>query len=129
MREPGGTPFGLCPKSDSPKDGPSKKNGSKTPQKAVPEEGIEGAQILEVVDVCGDSGTEEAPRVDVSARELVAFGPNDLVVENALARAIDGAVGAQRWDIVAQLARDLEARRLARSNAAQVARPLDRRRR
>ena len=95
----------------------------------MPEEGIEGAQIVEVVDVCDDSGAEEAPRADVSPREMVAFGPNDLGVENALARAIERAVGSQRWDIVAQLARELEARRLARSSVAQVARPPRRRRR
>jgi hypothetical protein len=34
-------------------------------------------------------------------------------VEDALARAIAGAVAAGRWDVVAQLARELEARRLA----------------
>ena len=34
-------------------------------------------------------------------------------VEAALARAIDRASAAERWDVVAQLARELEARRLA----------------
>jgi len=37
------------------------------------------------------------------------------VVEEALAQAIVGATKAGRWDIVAQLARELEVRRLARS--------------
>jgi hypothetical protein len=37
------------------------------------------------------------------------------VVEHALAKALDGATSAGRWDIVAQLARELEARRLAGS--------------
>jgi hypothetical protein len=36
------------------------------------------------------------------------------VVETALARALDAAVTAQRWELVEQLARELEARRLAR---------------
>jgi hypothetical protein len=44
---------------------------------------------------------------------LVAFGPKESTVEDALARAIEGAVSAGRWDIVAQLAKELEARRLA----------------
>jgi hypothetical protein len=52
-------------------------------------------------------------RVDVSVRELVAFGPKESTVEDALARAIEGAVSAGRWDVVAQLAKELEARRLA----------------
>ena len=79
----------------------------------MPEEGIEGAKIAELMNVSSNSRRVEAPRVDGSARELVAFGPNDLIVENALARAIEGAVIAQRWDIVMQIARELEARRLA----------------
>ena len=86
----------------------------------MPEEGIEGAQSVEVVDVSCDSRTEEASRVDVSARESVAFGPSDSVVENALARAIEGAVKAERWDIVAELARELEARRLTASGAVNI---------
>lgn len=36
-------------------------------------------------------------------------------VEAVLARALDGAARAERWDVVAQLARELEARRLAAS--------------
>jgi hypothetical protein len=36
-------------------------------------------------------------------------------VEDALARAIEGAVVAGRWDVVAQLAKELEARRLESS--------------
>jgi hypothetical protein len=41
-------------------------------------------------------------------------------VEDALARAIEGAVTASRWDVVAQLARELEARRTARTGAKVV---------
>ena len=36
-------------------------------------------------------------------------------VENALAKGIEAATAAGRWDVVVQLARELEARRLARS--------------
>jgi hypothetical protein len=62
-----------------------------------------------------DSRQLNPTQVDVSARELVAFGPKQLTVEDALARAIEGAVSAERWDVVAQLAKELEARRLAAS--------------
>src|SRR5580658_6109817 len=63
----------------------------------------------------GDSRQLDPARVDVSAREQVAFGPSDSSLEDALARAIEGAVAAARWDVVSQLARELEARRLART--------------
>jgi hypothetical protein len=57
----------------------------------------------------------DATRVDVSARELVAFGPNEFgefgALEDALAFALAEAARVGRWDIVAQLARELEARR------------------
>jgi hypothetical protein len=58
--------------------------------------------------------------MDVSAREPVVIGPNKmhsaaapLTVENALAVALARASAAQQWAVVAQLARELEARRLA----------------
>ena len=35
-------------------------------------------------------------------------------VEAALAKALEGATAAGRWEVVSQLARELEARRLAR---------------
>ncbi len=62
-----------------------------------------------------DSRQLDATRVDVSARELVTIGQKKWTVEDALARAIEGAVSAERWDVVAQLAKELEARRLAAS--------------
>jgi hypothetical protein len=43
------------------------------------------------------------------------FGPEPDFVEIALAKAIEGATAARRWDVVAQLARELEARRLGRA--------------
>jgi hypothetical protein len=56
-------------------------------------------------------------RVDVSMREVVAFGPTKAgdfgSVEDALATAVAQASVVGRWDIVAQLARELEARRLS----------------
>jgi hypothetical protein len=54
---------------------------------------------------------------------LVAFGPKESTVEDALARAIEGAVSAGRWDIVAQLAKELEARRLAAAGVMRLADP------
>ena len=71
-----------------------------------------------------DSRTNELPRVDVSVRSVVDVGPSEVPsepmrsgkpasVEDALAEALMGAAAAARWDIVAQLGRELEARRLA----------------
>jgi hypothetical protein len=42
-------------------------------------------------------------------------------VEGALARALDAAAAAGRFDVVAQLARELEARRVASSGAIDLA--------
>jgi hypothetical protein len=36
-------------------------------------------------------------------------------VESALAKALEGATAAGRWDVVAQLAQELQARRLERA--------------
>ena len=64
-----------------------------------------------------DSRANDPPRADVSARDVVAFGPTKTgdigTVEDALARAITQASVVGRWDIVAQLAPELEARRLS----------------
>jgi hypothetical protein len=54
---------------------------------------------------------EKAP-VDPSG-QVSRTGLRD--VEQALAGALEGAAAAGRWDVVAQLARELEARRLAGS--------------
>jgi hypothetical protein len=42
-------------------------------------------------------------------------------VEAALAKALEGATVAGRWDVVAQLAKELEARRLARVRVPSLA--------
>jgi hypothetical protein len=42
-------------------------------------------------------------------------GPDQDVIETSLARAIDKATDAGRFDVVAQLCRELEARRMARA--------------
>lgn len=57
----------------------------------------------------------ESARYPVDADAIgPTFGPNVDPIEAALATALDGAAKAARWDVVAQLARELEARRLAR---------------
>jgi site-specific DNA recombinase len=66
-----------------------------------------------------DSRKDEPTRVDASARELVAIGPEEtyapedhpVSVEAALAIALLRASAAKEWALVAQLARELEARR------------------
>jgi hypothetical protein len=64
-----------------------------------------------------EGSTPEHPtRVDVSAREPVGTWPTGTDVETALAVALTRAAEAGRWDIVAQLARELEARRLAQAD-------------
>jgi hypothetical protein len=54
---------------------------------------------------------DQATRDDQRRREVSASGEP---VDVALAAAIEGAAAAGRWDLVIQLARELEARRLAR---------------
>jgi hypothetical protein len=68
----------------------------------------------------------------VMRRDATAIGEslgNQDPVESALADALRGAAVAGRWDVVAQLARELEARRLAQEpNVVTLARaPKDRR--
>jgi hypothetical protein len=67
-----------------------------------------------------DSRKDDPRRVDVGARELVVIGPNKmrsaagpLTVEDALALALERASAAQEWAVVAQLARELQARRVS----------------
>ena len=75
------------------------------------------------IDVLPRTSDIDAPKwASESARHLVdadasgpAFGPAT-DVEIALARALEGAAAAGRFDVVAQLARELEARRLAWSS-------------
>jgi hypothetical protein len=83
----------------------------------VEQRGIEPSGSAEFTAIRVDSRTDNATRVDLSARDVVAFGPTKTgdmgTVEEALAKAIAQASVVGRWDIVAQLARELEARRLS----------------
>jgi hypothetical protein len=69
-----------------------------------------------------DSRQDDLTRVDVSPRELVDVGPNEIAVsgsvEDLLAIALERASAAERWDIVAQLA----ARRLSVAGIAELRR-------
>jgi integrase len=112
-----GTPFAPLPLDLTSPTGPSSESRSENIGKVVPEEGIEGAMRVVSTRTQVDSRPNESPRVDVSARPMVAFGPSNSSLEDALARAIESAANAARWDIVAQLAKELEARRLAASGA------------
>jgi site-specific DNA recombinase len=79
-------------------------------------------EVLQSRGLTEDSRADESTRVDVSARELVPSGPSEFravgTVENALALALLEASRASRWEIVEQLLRELEARRLAMSTSA-----------
>jgi hypothetical protein len=78
-------------------------------------------EVLQSRGLTSDSRSDEPTRIDVSARELVAFGPNESAgvdsVDQALAFALAEAAKAGRWEAVVQLARELEARRLAMSTS------------
>ena len=88
---------------------------------AVPKEGLECASCAGFAANTADLRADDAPRVDVSARESVAFGPEKATLEDALARALAAAAAAAQWDVVAALARELEARRLASAGAVDLA--------
>ncbi len=81
--------------------------------------GIEPSESVEFTTIHVDSRTNDPARVDVSSRELVDVGLSEiqsargaLTVEDALAVALVRASAVQEWAVVAQLARELEARRL-----------------
>jgi hypothetical protein len=50
----------------------------------------------------------------LTSRDVLAPGPAS--IDQALAAALAGATAAGHWDVVAQLAREFEARRLAGPN-------------
>jgi propanediol dehydratase large subunit len=72
-----------------------------------------------------DSRRDDSTRVDASARELAVIGPNETwpsaTVEDRLAVALERASAVGRWDVVAQLARELEAKRLAMAGVTGLA--------
>jgi hypothetical protein len=70
-------------------------------------------------------GNSTKPGISASPDDPTGAGDVDEAVERALAAGISGATAAGRFDIVAQLARELEARRCLR--AGNII-PLDRKR-
>ena len=83
--------------------------------------GFETADIRKNTEKSGTSGVDDSTAVVGSNEAKCADtgGLNDSLnaspdVESVLARAIEAATPAGRFDVVAQLCRELEARRLAR---------------
>jgi hypothetical protein len=72
---------------------------------------IEETSSIEETSPINDPGDTETARP--KAAEGQSWGNQD-PVEGALAKAIEGAAAAGRFDVVAQLVKELEARRLAR---------------
>ena len=83
-----------------------------SPGELVARVGFERSQVAEITVDSVDSRNEDPSRVDVSARPLVAIGPTKSEVDILLAEALGKAATAGRWDVVAQLASELEARRV-----------------
>jgi hypothetical protein len=110
-----GPPIGPCDRPDTENVGVLKPGArdSKTSKSLDSREIIEGSRH------------DELARIDVSARELVANGPTEreraVTIEERLAIALERASAVGRWDVVAQLALELEARRLAAPNDAEIA--------
>jgi hypothetical protein len=70
-----------------------------------------------------DDDADRATQDDSMRRRISALSSLGDPVEAALARALDCAAQAGRFDVVAQLARELEARRLARVNNVVTLKP------
>jgi hypothetical protein len=62
-----------------------------------------------------ENDAEDATQGDTLRRSVSALSPDEDAVEVALAGALARAADADRFDVVAQLAKELEARRLARA--------------
>jgi hypothetical protein len=62
-----------------------------------------------------ENDAEDTTQGDPKQREVSALSPGGDAVEAALAGALARAAEAGRFDVVAQLAKELQARRLARA--------------
>jgi hypothetical protein len=94
----------------------------KAPRKWAPTAGLEQAGIAKATLAHADSRGEPAAPVDASPPSAATVGPSGGPsptggdeVEAALAKALDAAAAAGRFDVVALLAGELQARRLAAS--------------
>lgn len=92
---------------------PSGPSGAQVPGIIVEAPGIEPPQAAGIVGYSevSEGDTTRTPSEDSPKPPPAAHVPAH--VEDALAEALRGAAAAGRWDVVAQLARELEARRLA----------------
>ncbi len=80
-----------------------------------PDQGYAGEREGDDSDTCDTQGRTAAPECTPKVAQGVQQTSAKLdPVEIALANAVTGATAAGQWEVVAQLARELEARRLAR---------------
>ena len=101
-------------------------------KRASSDSGVHGDEIPRGSDARKDAEERGGPPTDAevgqkdqSAAEGVTLPvtvgqPGTDVVEAALAEALRGATAAGRWEVVAQLARELEARREARAGVVKL---------
>jgi hypothetical protein len=93
----------------------------------VPTEGFEVCSyepISTILDTCRVPATEIGGKKDqkeASVAQALAQESIPASVEDAIAFALSEASKSQRWDVVALLAKELEARRLAGSNVVNIA--------
>jgi hypothetical protein len=64
-----------------------------------------------------DDVEKQSPDGEKSPPDQGGFGPTFGPIEAALAKGLEAAAMAGRFDVVAQLAKELEARRLARTSS------------
>jgi hypothetical protein len=89
------------------RDGPAARHFAQ--RKPMPEARTEDSRGIEETSAESDPSRPETAPVQTSRGNRGAIDP----VEAALARALTEASAAGRWDVVAQLARELESRRTA----------------
>ena len=89
------------------------------------EAGFERGRGVDLTSIRGVSRADDAAPTNVSAREAPSIGPNGALfsetVEEGLAKALVLAAQAGQWAVVAQLARELESRRLAAARIPSLA--------
>jgi len=82
-----------------------------------PPMGLETVSSVRFAEIRDDSRTNERPRIDVNARDMVSVGPDEDRenggrdrIEAALARSISLVAEAGQWEVVTSLARELKER-------------------
>ena len=76
-----------------------------------------GPEVPSDIEIADSSGNSQADTTRHDASDVLPPRPAAAsdAIETALTVALEGATKAGRWDVVAQLAKELEARRLARA--------------